>query len=68
MSNNEKQFTLNRNQVDFIIQECKSSLEFGDFFTTYEVDCTLDVKTTEHLVAVTTLLNAMIEARETWNK
>ena len=73
MTHNERQFTLTEDQVDFIIQECKTNLEravlrFGDYFIAHEVECTLDPATTKHLVAVTTLLNAMVEAREVWHK
>ena len=68
MTHNERQFTLTEDQVDFIIQECKTNLEFGHYFTAHEVECTLDPATTKHLVAVTTLLNAMVEAREGWHK
>ena len=37
-------------QLEFIIDECKSSLSFGDYFDAYAVDCSLDTKTTGHLL------------------
>ena len=57
---------LSEGQVDFIIQECKTSLEFGDYMDSYdqETGCGLTSETTQYLVHVTTLLNKMVKAKE----
>lgn len=55
---------LSAGQVDFIIEECKTSLAFGDYFDPYTVNDDLSSETTQYLVNVTTLLNKMVKARE----
>lgn len=55
---------LSAGQVDFIIDECKKSLIFDDYFDPYSVDDGLKSETTQFLVNVTTLLNKMVKARE----
>jgi len=55
---------LSAGQVDFIIDECKKSLVFDDYFDPYQVDGTLTSETTQYLVHVTTLLNKMVKAKE----
>lgn len=55
---------LSEGQVDFIIDECKKDLTFGDFFDPYSVNETISLETTQHLVHVTTLLNKMVKAKE----
>ena len=47
------------------MDECKKSLEFGDYFDAYESNCGLDTNTTLHLVAITTLLHNCVTLRET---
>jgi hypothetical protein len=51
-------------QLEFIIDECKSSLSFGDYFDAYAVDCSLDTKTTGHLLGVVQLLHDSITLKE----
>jgi hypothetical protein len=55
---------LSEGQVDFIIDECKKSLAFGDYFDPYSVNDTVSSETTQYLVHVTTLLNKMVKAKE----
>ena len=55
---------LSEGQVDFIIEECKKSLEFGDYFDTYSSNDNITSETTQYLVHVTTLLNKMVKAKE----
>ena len=51
-------------QLQFIIDECKVSLEFGDYFDTCEVKDTLESDTTEHLLKVVSLLNECVLLKE----
>ena len=55
---------LSKGQVDFIIDECKKSLVFDDYFDAYTVDDGLSSDTTQYLVHVITLLNKMVKAKE----
>ncbi len=55
---------LSEGQVDFIIDECKKSLAFGDYFDTYSSNDNITSETTQYLVHVTTLLNKMVKAKE----
>ena len=55
---------LSAGQVDFIIDECKKTLAFGDYFDPYDMEDNLTSETTQYLVHVTTLLNKMVKARE----
>ena len=55
---------LSEGQVDFIIEECKTSLVFGDYFDAHTVNDGLTSETTQYLVHTTTLLNKMVKARE----
>jgi len=55
---------LSAGQVDFIIQECKTTLAYGDFMDPYQADDALTSETTQYLVNVTTLLNKMVHGRE----
>jgi hypothetical protein len=55
---------LSEGQVDFIIDECKKTLAFGDYFDPYDMEPTLTSETTQYLVHVTTLLNKMVKAKE----
>ena len=55
---------LSAGQVDYIMDECKKSLAFGDYFDPYDDDDNLTSETTQYLVHVTTLLNKMVKARE----
>ena len=47
---------LSAGQIDFIIDECKKSLAFGDYFDPYDMEDNLTSETTQYLVHVTTLL------------
>ena len=55
---------LSAGQVDFIIEECKTSLVFGDYFDAYSTNEDISSETTRHLVHVITLLNKMVKAKE----
>jgi len=55
---------LSAGQIDFIIDECKKSLAFGDYFDPYDMEDNLTSETTQYLVHVTTLLNKMVKAKE----
>jgi hypothetical protein len=55
---------LSAGQVDFIIDECKKTLAFGDYFDPYDMEDNLTSETTQYLVHTTTLLNKMVKARE----
>ena len=55
---------LSAGQVDFIIDECKKTLAFGDYFDPYDMEDNLTSETTQYLVHVTTLLNKMVKAKE----
>jgi len=55
---------LSEGQVDFIIDECKKSLEFGDYFHSPSGECTITSEDTEHLVMLTTLLNECVTLKE----
>jgi len=51
-------------QIDFLIQECMTSLSFGDYFDPYDNTETTTTETTKHLVAITTLLHDCVTLRE----
>ena len=51
-------------QIDFIIQECMSSLVFGDYFDPYSCSESTTTETTKHLVALTTLLHECVTLKE----
>ena len=51
-------------QIDFLIQECMTSLSFGDYFDPYDSKETTTTETTKHLVAITTLLHDCVTLRE----
>ena len=55
---------LSAGQIDFIIDECKKTLAFGDYFDPYDMEDNLTSETTQYLVHVTTLLNKMVKAKE----
>ena len=55
---------LSAGQIDFIIDECKKTLAFGDYFDPYDMEDNLTSETTQYLVHTTTLLNKMVKARE----
>ena len=55
---------LTNTQLQFIIDECKTCLEFGDYFDTYSSNDSITSETTQYLVHVTTLLNKMVKAKE----
>ena len=55
---------LSEGQVDFIIDECKKGLAFGDYFDPYTPNEDISSETTQYLVHVTTLLNKMVKAKE----
>tara|TARA_R100001377_G_scaffold84956_1_gene69747 strand:- start:1086 stop:1277 length:192 start_codon:yes stop_codon:yes gene_type:complete len=57
---------ITQKQLEFIMDECKKSLEFGDYFDAYDHElCGLDTNTTLYLVAVTTLLHNCVTLKET---
>ena len=51
-------------QISFIIQECMTSLAFGDYFDPYDVEETIATETTKHLVALTTLLHDCVTLKK----
>ena len=51
-------------QIDFIIQECMTSLEFGDYFDPYSCSESTTTATTKHLVALTTLLHECVTLKK----
>jgi len=51
-------------QLQFIIDECKTCLEFGDYFHSPSGECTITSEDTEHLVMLTTLLNECVTLKE----
>ena len=51
-------------QLDFIIQECMTSLSFGDYFDPYSCSESTTTETTKHLVALTTLLHECVTLKE----
>ena len=58
---------INKAQIDFIIEQCKVSLEFGDWFhpfTDYEGVDKLSSSDTTYLVDLTRLLHSSVELKE----
>jgi len=58
---------VNKAQIDFIIEECKTSLEFGDWFHPFTDDEGVDklsVSDTTYLVDLTKLLHSSVELKE----
>jgi len=58
---------MNKAQIDFIIEECKTSLEFGDWFHPFTSDEGVDklsVSDTTYLVDLTKLLHSSVELKE----
>ena len=55
---------LTNTQLKFIIDECKTCLEFGDYFYSPSGECTITLEDTEHLVMLTTLLNECVTLKE----
>jgi len=55
---------LTNTQLQFIIDECKTCLEFGDYFHSPSGECTITSEDTEHLVMLTTLLNECVTLKE----
>ena len=58
---------VNKAQIDFIIEECKTSLEFGDYFHPFTSDEGVDKLSssdTNYLVYLTKLLHSSVELRE----
>tara|TARA_R110000772_G_scaffold118126_1_gene223739 strand:+ start:159 stop:395 length:237 start_codon:yes stop_codon:yes gene_type:complete len=69
---------VNKAQIDFIIEECKTSLEFGDWFHPFTSDEGVDKLSssdTTYLVDLTKLLHSSVTLKEkvqndgiaTWN-
>jgi len=69
---------INKAQIDFIIEQCKVSLEYGDWFHPFTDDEGVDklsVSDTTYLVDLTRLLHSSVELKEkvqndgiaTWN-
>jgi len=59
-----KKLNVTGEQLNFIIQECMTSLAFGDYFDPYDVEETIATETTKHLVALTTLLHDCVTLKE----
>lgn len=58
---------VNKAQIDFIIEECKTSLEFGDWFHPFTSDEGVDKLSssdTTYLVDLTRLLHSSVELKE----
>jgi hypothetical protein len=58
---------VNKAQIDFIIEECKINLEYGDFFHPFTSDEGVDKLSssdTTYLVDLTRLLHSSVELRE----
>ena len=58
---------INKAQIDFIIEQCKVSLEFGDWFHPFTSDEGVDklsVSDTTYLVDLTRLLHSSVELKE----
>ena len=58
---------INKAQIDFIIEQCKVSLEFGDYFHPFTDDEGVDklsVSDTTYLVDLTKLLHSSVELKE----
>ena len=58
---------VNKAQIDFIIEECKTSLEFGDYFHPFTSDEGVDKLSssdTTYLVDLTRLLHSSVELKE----
>lgn len=58
---------INKAQIDFIIEQCKVSLEFGDWFHPFTDDEGVDklsVSDTTYLVDLTKLLHSSVELKE----
>ena len=58
---------INKAQIDFIIEQCKVSLEFGDYFhpfTSNEGVDKLSSSDTTYLVDLTRLLHSSVELKE----
>ena len=58
---------INKAQIDFIIEQCKVSLEFGDWFHPFTSDEGVDKLSssdTTYLVDLTRLLHSSVELKE----
>ena len=58
---------VNKAQIDFIIEQCKVSLEFGDYFHPFTSDEGVDKLSssdTTYLVDLTRLLHSSVELKE----
>jgi len=59
-----KTLNVTSEQIDFIIQECMTSLVFGDYFDPYSCSESTTTATTKHLVALTTLLHECVTLKK----
>ena len=59
-----KTLNVTSEQISFIIQECMTSLVFGDYFDPYSCSESTTTATTKHLVALTTLLHECVTLKE----
>lgn len=57
---------VNKLQVDFIIEQCKANLEFGDYFYATDAEGVdkLSSSDTTYLVDLTKLLHSSVELKE----
>jgi hypothetical protein len=55
---------MTEDQLQFVIDECKSDLAFGDYLWPYEEHDTLTSDTTKHLESIVSLLNQCVTKKE----
>jgi|TARA_R110000822_G_scaffold20933_2_gene66671 hypothetical protein len=56
--------SMTKDQLQFVIDECKSNLEFGDYINQYEGVDTLTSDTTTHLETLVSLLHQCVTKKE----
>ena len=56
--------SMTQDQLQFVIDECKSDLAFGDYLWPYEEHDTLTSDTTKHLESIVSLLNQCVIKKE----
>ena len=56
--------SMTQDQLQFVIDECKSDLAFGDYLWPYEEHDTLTSDTTKKLESIVSLLNQCVTKKE----